>query len=226
MRGNIMNLRIFLAGDSTVAYNDITSYPQTGWGQAIHLYLSPDVQILNYAKNGRSSKSFIEEGLLEEINQCIGEGDLLLIQFGHNDQKEEASKHTEPYSTYQAYLRQYIDVARRHGATPILITPLYRRHFDKEGRLKDKVHGEYPEAMKALAQELGVDLIDLCKESKELFETLGDAGSKSLFMHLPPGTYKAYPEGKEDDTHMTYDGAVKIAGIVYRGLERIVKNKY
>lgn len=226
MRGNIMNLKIFLAGDSTVAYNDITSYPQTGWGQVLHLYLSPDVQIFNYAKNGRSSKSFIEEGLLEQINQCIGEGDLLLIQFGHNDQKEEESRHTDPFSTYQAYLKQYIDVARNKGATPILITPLYRRHFDEEGKIKEKVHGDYPDAMKVLAQDLGVDLIDLCDESKRFLETLGDTDSKSLFMHLPPGTYKAYPEGKVDDTHMTYEGAVKMAGIVYRELEKIVKYKY
>ena len=221
-----MNLRIFLAGDSTVAYNDITSYPQTGWGQVLHLYLSPDVQIFNYAQNGRSSKSFIEEGLLDEIDECIGEGDLLLIQFGHNDQKEEEKRHTDPYSTYQAYLKQYIDVARKSGATPILITPLYRRHFDDKGRLKENVHGDYPDAMKVLAKALQVDVIDLCEESKAYLEILGDRDSRALFMHLPPNTYKAYPEGKKDDTHMTYEGAVKIAGIVYRGLEKIVKNKY
>lgn len=218
-----MSLRIFLAGDSTVAYNGISSYPQTGWGQVLHLYFSSDTEIFNYAKNGRSSKSFIEEGLLEQISKHIGKKDLLLIQFGHNDQKEEASRHTDPFTTYQTYLRQYIDVARKQGAIPILITPLYRRYFDEAGRIKEKVHQDYPEAMKALAKEQGVALIDLCQMSKSMLEKLGDIHSKSLFMHIPPGLYEAYPEGKKDDTHMRYEGAVKVAGLVYEQLKRIIE---
>ena len=221
-----MGLRIFLAGDSTVAYNDIRSYPQTGWGQVLHLYLPKDVDIFNYAQNGRSSKSFIEEGLLNKIDNCIGQRDLLLIQFGHNDQKEDEKRHTDPYSTYQDYLRQYIEVARKHHAIPILITSLSRRHFDEKGKIKEDVHGQYPEAMKALAEELQVAIIDLFNESKVLLETLGDEGSKALFMHLPPDIYETYPEGKKDDTHMVYEGAVKMAGIVYRELEKIISNLY
>lgn len=218
-----MRPRIFLAGDSTVAYNNITSYPQTGWGQVLHLYLPRDIEIFNYAQNGRSSKSFIDQGLLDEIDQCMNEGDLLLIQFGHNDQKEDEKRYTDPYTTYQTYLRQYIEVARKHQATPVLITPLYRRHFDENGILKEYVHGEYPEAMKALARELQVAIIDLCEESKVFLQTLGDKASKALFMHLSPHTYVAYPEGKQDDTHMTYEGAVKIAEIINKGLKKIVK---
>ncbi|MDA3812188.1 MAG: hypothetical protein PF518_17865 [Spirochaetaceae bacterium] len=110
-----MKNRIFLAGDSTVARNTISSYPQCGWGQALHLYLKKDIHILNFAKNGRSSKSFIDEGLLDDIKKEILPGDLLLIQFGHNDQKDEEERRTEPFESYQEYLKLYIDAARKKG---------------------------------------------------------------------------------------------------------------
>ncbi|TCT15381.1 lysophospholipase L1-like esterase [Natranaerovirga pectinivora] len=213
--------KVFLAGDSTVAYNDISTYPQTGWGQVLQMYLKDNVQVVNYAKNGRSSKSFIHEGLLDEIENEISENDFLLIQFGHNDQKEEEHRRTEPFTTYQYYLSQYIDVAINHNAYPIFITPLYRRHFDDKGNIKDKVHLDFPDAMEALAKDFGVPIIDLCNKSKNLFELIGDAESRKLFMHLKKGTYKNYPEGKEDDTHLNYEGAITVAGLIVDGLKAL-----
>ncbi|TCK92835.1 lysophospholipase L1-like esterase [Natranaerovirga hydrolytica] len=213
--------KIFLAGDSTIAFNDITSYPQTGWGQVINLYLKDYVCVKNYAKNGRSSKSFINEGLLDEIDAHITENDILLIQFGHNDQKEDDTKRTEPFTSYQYYLSQYIEVAKKHNAYPVLITPLYRRYFNEDGSIMDNVHFDFPTAMIELAHRLDVPYIDLCHKSKQLYEKLGDRHSKALFMHLPKNKYKNYPDGIIDDTHLNYEGAVTIAGLVSEGLKEL-----
>lgn len=213
--------RIFLAGDSTVAYNDISTYPQAGWGQMIHLYLQDDIEVINHAKNGRSSKSFITEERLDKIDQEISEGDFLFIQFGHNDQKEDEERRTEPYTSYQEHLTKYIEVARAHQAVPVLVTSLYRRHFDENGMLKDQVHGEYPNAMKDLAEKLNVPCIDLCEKSRVFLAELGDAESKKLFMNLAPNEYVSCIEGKEDNTHLKHEGALKIAGLVAEGIKEL-----
>ncbi|MGL6174163.1 MAG: rhamnogalacturonan acetylesterase [Cellulosilyticaceae bacterium] len=213
--------RIFLAGDSTVAYNDIFTYPQTGWGQVLHLYLKDDIEIYNYAKNGRSSKSFMEEGRLEKINQSIQAGDFLLIQFGHNDQKEDEKRHTEPYTTYQEYLTQYVEVARKNQAIPVLITSLYRRHFDEMGNLLENVHGEYPHAMVELGDKLEVPVIDLCTKSKKILQDLGEERSRELFMNLGANQSTQYPEGIVDNTHLRYKGAIYMAGIVANELKQL-----
>jgi len=121
-------VRIFWAADSTVQTNDITTYPQTGIGQVFSLYTRDGVVVSNHAKNGRSTKSFMDEGRLDVIDGQISEGDFLFIQFGHNDEKnEDPTRYTEPYSTFMENLKAYIDVARKHKANPVLITPLKRR---------------------------------------------------------------------------------------------------
>lgn len=208
-----MNNRIFLAGDSTVARNTIASYPQSGWGQALHLYFAEDIIIRNFAKNGRSSKSFIAEGLLDGILGEISPGDLLLIQFGHNDQKEEEERRTEPWSTYQENLKKYIDGVAEKGAFPVLITPLYRRYFDGDGNLLDRVHFDYPEAVIDLGSKTGVPVIDLCGDSREYLKNLGDVASEHLF------AVKA--TGVRDNTHLVYEGAVVFASMVARRLKGI-----
>jgi lysophospholipase L1-like esterase len=216
-----MNKKIFWAGDSTVAYNDISSYPQTGIGQVMDLYLHENVEIHNFAKNGRSTKSFIEEGLLKDIDKLIEKGDFLFIQFGHNDQKEEEDRRTEPFSTYQEYIKQYIEIAIKHGAFPVLITPVYRRIFEKSGHIRDEVHLDYPKAMLEIGERLNVPTIDLCRKSKKLLEKTGDSNSKKWFMHLQKDTFENYSNGLQDDTHMRYEGAVKIAGLVAQGLKEL-----
>lgn len=216
-----MKKKIFWAGDSTVANNYIDSYPQTGMGQVIKLYLKEEIEVYNFAKNGRSTKSFINEGILTEIEKELSEDDFLFIQFGHNDEKNDKARGTEAFSTYQEYLSKYVEVARSAKAYPIFITPLYRRMFLPSGRIKDNVHFDYPDAMKELGEKLNVPIIDLCEMSKNLLEETGDEESKKWFMHLKKGEFISYKDGLEDNTHLRYEGGVKMAGLVVHGLTEL-----
>lgn len=216
-----MNRTIFWAGDSTVKQNDFTSFPQTGIGQGLSLFLKREVQIRNFAQNGRSTKSFIAEGRLQAIDRVIKEDDFLFIQFGHNDEKSDEERHTEPFTSFQENLKQYIKVATDHKAHPVLITPLYRRLFKEDGILVESTHLNYPDAMIELGRELNVPVIDLCAISKELIQKTGDENSRKWFMHLEPSEYPNYPEGKIDNTHLKYDGAVTFAGIIVDELRKL-----
>lgn len=210
--------RIFWAGDSTVKANKYDTFPQTGIGQAMPVYLENDVVICNHAENGRSTKSFIDEGRLERIEQEIGEGDYLFIQFGHNDEKEDPERFTGPFGAYQENLKKMIDTARSHKAYPVLITPLYRRLFNEDGDLIRGTHLEYPAAMKELAEREQVPCIDLCSLSFDVIQREGEAKSRRWFMYFPEGMYPAYADGKEDNTHLRYEGAVRFAGLIAEGL--------
>ena len=216
-----MKKRIFWAGDSTVAQNRIDSYPQTGIGQVMELYLKEGITVHNFAKNGRSTKSFINEGLLDNIEKEIQKGDFLFIQFGHNDQKDDEERNTKAFSTYQEYLSKYIEVAEKYGAYPVLITSLYRRIFQADGNIADNVHFDYPDAMKQLGEKLNVPVIDLCETSKGLFQKTGDEDSKKWFMHLKKDEFVSHIDGLLDNTHLRYEGAVKMAGLVAQGLEEL-----
>ncbi|MGN1149068.1 MAG: rhamnogalacturonan acetylesterase [Lachnospiraceae bacterium] len=214
--------KIFWAGDSTVQTNNITTYPQTGIGQVFSLYLREDITVCNYAKNGRSTKSFLDEGRLEPIDALIGEGDYLFIQFGHNDEKNlDPSRFTEPFTSYMDNLKIFIDTARRHGAKPVLITPLERRCFLDEKHLGIGAHSDYVAAMKQTAEQTKVPLVDLYSYSRAELKKVGAEGCKKWFMHLQPGEYAAYPEGKEDNTHLRYEGAVTFAGLIAKGLREL-----
>ena len=213
--------RIFWAGDSTVATNKIDTYPQTGIGQVLYLYLKDNIDVYNYAKNGRSSKSFINEGILDEINKNIQEDDFLFIEFGHNDEKENDELHTEAFSSYQDYLMKYVSVAREKGAYPVFITSLYRRWFDDDGHIKSRVHLDYPDAMIELSKKQGIPVIDLCNKSKELLENMGDENSKNLYMNINKGQYKNYEDGQIDNSHLKYNGAVIMAGLIADGLKKL-----
>lgn len=219
-----MDRSIYLAGDSTCADNDILTYPSAGWGQMLHLFVDNTIQIHNHAMNGRSSKSFVEEGRLDAIEQQIKKGDVLLIQFGHNDQKEVMDRHTEPFSSYQQYLKKYIQVARKKSAIPILITSLYRRYFDENSRLKrvEEVHGHYPKAMIQLGLSENVPVIDLCEKSRVWLNDLGDEASKQYFMHYKAGLFPNYKAGIFDNTHLNFSGAVQVASIIVKELESLL----
>jgi len=212
------NKRIFWAGDSTVKKNNISTYPQTGIGQMLPMYLKSDIEIHNHAENARSTKSFIAEGRLDAILNDISEGDYLFIQFGHNDWNEKPERHTVAFGDYQDNLKIYINKAREKGAFPVLITPVYMREFDEEGMLKEKVHFDYPDAMLAVSHETGTPCIDLCKKSYEAIKTAGPDTSKNWFMNLPAGLYRTAPDGKVDNAHLRYEGAVVMAGLVAEGL--------
>lgn len=212
---------IYWAGDSTVKENNITSYPQTGIGQGFELYIKKEIQMNNMAENGRSTKSFIEEGRLEPIDKQIKSNDFLFIQFGHNDSKEDLDRYTDPFGTYQENLKQFIDVALSHQAKPILITPLYRRWLEADGSIQEICHGDYPRAMIELGKEFNIPVIDLCTKSKALLSATDNKITKTWFMHLPVGKYINYPDGKEDNTHLQYEGAVIFAGLIAEEIRKL-----
>lgn len=211
--------KIFWAGDSTVQNNDVTTCPQTGIGQVFPLYVKEGVFVLNYAKNGRSTKSFIDENRLDAIDKEIGEGDFLFIQFGHNDEKvQDPTRYTDPFSTYIQNLETFINAARRHGANPVLITPIERRLFDDNKRLMESAHTDYVEGMKQAAQKNNVPLVDLFAMSRAALEKAGEEKSRKWHMFFDAGIYENYPEGKQDNTHLRYDGALMYAGLIAKGL--------
>src|SRR5690625_4109913 len=173
-------IHVYLAGDSTVqTYHE--DQDQAGWGQCIQHSFTDRVQLHNHAIGGRSSKTFIQEGRLDEIIASIAKGDYLLIQMGHNDSTRiRPERYTEPYGDYQDYLRQYIEKARSKEAIPILITPVGRLHYVNEEFLAD--FGDYRNAMKEVAVEKDVPIIDLMKRSIRYFTTLGYDQTEKLFM--------------------------------------------
>ena len=213
---------IYWAGDSTVQTNDITTYPQTGIGQVFSLYLKDGIIVRNFAKNGRSTKSFIDEGRLASIETQISKGDFLFIQFGHNDEKnQDPTRYTIPGESFDNNLRIFIDVARQHGAYPVLITPLERRCFKEDGVLGEGQHGPYVQAIKQVAKAKNIPLIDLYTSSRKTMNEAGIEKTKEWFMNILPGVYPAWPEGKTDNTHLKYAGAVTFAGLIANALKEM-----
>lgn len=213
-------IKIFVAGDSTAADKQPDKRPETGWGQVIGRFFNEDVQIRNYAINGRSSKSFVDEGNLKEIAAEIGENDYLFIQFGHNDEKDVVELHTDPQRTFKQCLAEYVTCARIAKAFPVLLTPVQRRFFNEQGGIVN-THGQYPAAMRELAREMQVPLLDLSEVSKNFFESLGDEESKRIFLWLKPGESPNYPEGVQDNTHFCEYGAIEIARLIIEEIRKV-----
>ncbi|MGW7070181.1 rhamnogalacturonan acetylesterase [Streptomyces sp. NPDC054855] len=200
---------LYIASDSTAAQKYTDAAPETGWGMALPFFLRDGLRVSNHAMNGRSSKSFVDEGRLAVILEAIRPGDRLLIQFAHNDEKSaDPTRYTEPWSTYQAYLRQYVDGARSRGARPVLVTAVERRKFDADG-VALPTHGEYPAAMRALAAADGVPLLDVQARSIALWQKLGVEGTK---------TYFNWTATEQDNTHFNPPGAIEVARLVAAGL--------
>ncbi|RAV05110.1 GDSL family lipase [Paenibacillus sp. YN15] len=207
---------LFLAGDSTVTDQPSAGYPYTGWGQAIGKFLNAGIAVDNHARSGRSSKSFIAEDRLNRVWKLIKPGDVLVVQFGHNDEKDD-ERGTEAFSTYKEHLTRYIEGARERGAVPVLVSAMQRRFFEEDGTVKD-THGDYIPAMEELARELEVPYINLAAKSRALLERMGDEPSKALFMWTAPGEYAGLPEGTTDNTHFSEQGALAIAALVAEGI--------
>ncbi|WP_285573974.1 rhamnogalacturonan acetylesterase [Streptomyces sp. RTGN2] len=209
---------VHIAGDSTAAQKYADAAPETGWGMALPFFLGRTLDVANHAMNGRSSKSFIDEGLLAALLPEVRAGDLLLIQFGHNDEKtEDPARGTDPYTTYQDHLRQYVRAARARRALPVLLTPVERRRFAADGTARPS-HGEYPAAMRALAAEERVPLLDLQALTLARWQELGPDGTQAYFNWLEPGQSPNYPDGQQDNTHFQPRGAVEAARLVARAL--------
>lgn len=212
---------IFLVGDSTVADKPYANgNPEKGWGQVFPLYLQEGVTVENHAVNGRSTKSFRDEGRWDKVLQKLQKGDYVVIEFGHNDQKsEDPKRYAAPETDYRRNLERYIAEARAKGARPVLATPIVRRKFEN-GQLID-THGKYPDVVREVAAAQNVPLLDLEKRTRELVQTYGEEKSKALFLHLGPNEYASLPNGRTDDTHLSAYGAFRVSDLV---AEEVQKN--
>ncbi|MGW7056581.1 rhamnogalacturonan acetylesterase [Streptomyces sp. NPDC054887] len=210
---------VYIAGDSTAADKYRSEAPESGWGTALPFFLHEHLRVSNHAVNGRSSKSFIDEGRLTPILDAVRPGDFLLVQFGHNDQKRaDPARYTEPWTSYREHLLQYVTGARARGALPVLLTSVERRRFDAAGTALP-THGEYPEAVRALAAERDVPLLDIAALSLALWQKLGPEASKEYFHWLAPGESPNYPDGVSDNTHFHPPGAIEVARMTARALK-------
>lgn len=212
-------MNIFIAGDSTAAQKLPEKKPETGWGECLKNFFNSEVNIINYAKNGQSTKSFIESELFTKVENEIKPGDYFLIQFGHNDQKIEKPRGTLPFGEYQKNIKKLVDLAVTHNATPIILSPVTRRAFIN-GTIDSQIMGDYPKAAKELAKQEKVIFLDLHLETQKLFNNLGDPLSRRFFLQLAPGENINYPNGVEDNTHFNEYGAFKIAELITKALRQ------
>lgn len=215
---NDATLDVVLVGDSTVSAYGPERYPRMGWGMVLACGLRLDGSVVNFAASGRSTKSFMDEGRWAAALEALHKGDVLLIQFGHNDQKsDDPKRYTDPDGVFSRNLGAMIDGARAKGAVPVLVTPAPRRRF-AQGAPVD-THGDYAAAVRRVAHEQGVFLVDLSASGLALLAQVGEQGSKALYLHYAPEDgVSAYPDGISDDTHFSEQGARAIARLVVRRL--------
>lgn len=213
-------IKIFMAGDSTMSIKETKAYPETGWGMPFAYFWDSTVTVVNRAKNGRSTKTFLSEGLWKSIYDEAGEGDYVFIQFGHNDESPEKKERYATPDTFKMNLHRFIRETKEKKAIPILFTPVSRRKFDKSGNAVP-THEQYSALVKEVATETGVLFIDLDEKSRALYQQMGEENSKLLFLQLQPGEHPNYPEGKTDNTHFTELGARLIAQLVLKELKAL-----
>lgn len=213
-------ITVHMIGDSTMANKPvIPANPERGWGQMLHMYFKDTVRVENYAQNGRSSKTFIAEGRWDKVVAALKPGDFVIIQFGHNDEKtNDVNRGTSPFGEYTTNLVRFIRETREHKATPILATPTARRKFDGEGNLTD-THGDYPKAVRAVAAEQKVPLLELTTATEKLLQQLGPESSKRLFDWIPAGEFAPATKKLEDDTHFNAYGASRVCDLAVVEIE-------
>lgn len=225
------HITVYMIGDSTMSIKDKSAYPETGWGMPFSNFFDQTVTIDNRAKNGRSTKTFIAEGLWQPIENNMKKGDYLIIQFGHNDEINTKASYTTE-ADFRNNLTRFVTEAKNKYVNSILITPVTRRKFDTTGKVVD-THVVYAQIVREVAKKNNVPLIDLDSISMKYLQKLGPEQSKLLFNHLLPGENPNYPQGKEDNTHFSEPGARKIAELVLAQIRivqpdlaaRIVKGK-
>ncbi len=236
---------VFMIGDSTMANKPYdNSKPERGWGMALQGFFTDKVIVDNHAVNGRSSKSFIDEGRWQVVLDKIKPGDYVIIQFGHNDEKPKPDRHTDPGSTFDANLKKFVDETRAKGGYPILMNSVVRRNFQKvvlqndddeklretsytgvkaqEGDVLVDTHGDYIIAPRNVAQATSTPFIDANKVTHDLEQGLGPEGSKRLHMWFKPGENPSIPKGREDNTHYNIYGAHVVAGLLVDELGKAV----
>lgn len=205
---------VFLCGNSTVVDQD--DEPWASWGQMITRWFTDSVCFCNLAESGETASTFISAGRLKKGLSMMKPGDYIVMEFGHNDQKQRFPG-AGAYYNFATSLKTFVDEARKRGATPIFITPTQRRSFDAEGHIRE-THADYPEAMMWLAEREQCPLIDLHQMTRTLFEAMGEEGSKRAFVHYPAGSYPGQTQAFADNTHFNPYGAYQIAKCVIEGL--------
>lgn len=234
---------VYLIGDSTMAdYADNydegedymkTRYPITGWGQVFQQFMTSEnlqeielikadsVKVDDRARGGRSTRTFFQEGRWRAVYENLKKDDIVIMQFGHNDAAEQKTERYVDIEGYKEFLRLYISQSLQKEAIPIVLTPVARNYPWKDGHLEN-VHGEYPEAAKAIAKEFNVPIIDLNQLTMDAFSEKGKAYvTDNYFMNLPAGKYEAYPDGQSDNTHFQPEGAKAVAQLVLEGMKKI-----
>ena len=232
---------IYLIGDSTVADYSLEKeyqtkrFPQVGWGQVFQPFFQKDslkqlknilgnakeVKIDDRAKGGRSTRTFFQEGRWASVYKSLQKGDVVMMQFGHNDASEEKTERYVNIEGYKEFLRLFINQTREKGATPIVLTPVARNYPWKDGKLNN-THGDYPQAAKDVAKELNVKLIDLNELSMAFFTSKGqEYVTQNYFMNFEAGLYEAYPTGQKDNTHFQTAGGKEIARLVFNAMKRL-----
>lgn len=209
-------LTIWLIGDSTISIKEKKYYPETGWGMPFVNFFDSTVVVDNRAKNGRSTRTFMEEGLWAPVVKELKAGDYVMIQFGHNDEVNTKKSYTTE-AEFVANLKKYIADSRAKQAIPVLLTPVARRSFDENGQVLE-THQVYAALVRKVAKEEKTPLIDLDLSSQALLQAFGVVGSKYLYNHLAPSEHPNYPDGKEDNTHFNEYGARKMAELVLEGI--------
>ncbi|MDR1673491.1 MAG: pectate lyase [Bacteroidales bacterium] len=210
-------ITVYTVGDSTMANKDTTlRNPERGWAMMFQPFFDTTMVIVeNHAVNGRSSKSFMDEGKWQVVADKLQAGDYVFIQFGHNDEKsEDPKRYTDPQTTYKEFLTQYVNETRAKGAFPVLMTSIARRKFSPETGMPLDTHGEYPVAVRELAKELDVPLIDMAVMTERMLIRMGHEDSKRIYMWLQSGQSPKFPDGLQDDTHLNEYGAFQVAQMV------------
>lgn len=227
-------VRIFMIGDSTMANKDVSGGKlERGWGMMLKNFFTDNVIVNNHALNGRSSKSFIAEGHWQKVVEQIRPGDYVFIQFGHNDEKADTLRHTDPGTSFDDNLRRFVNETRLKGGIPVLFNSVVRRTFaDSKTAVEDDdrrdnssnylaegdtlvdTHGAYLLSPRNVAVELDVPFVDANKITHDLEEGLGPDGSKKLHMWYRPGEVEYLPDGRQDNTHYNVYGAYIVAGLL------------
>lgn len=221
-------ITVYLAGDSTCAAKLPEKRPETGWGEMLQQYFEPaKVKIENHAQNGRSTKTFISEGRWQAIVDKLKAGDWVFVQFGHNDSAKEKGERYTPPEDYKKNLVRFINDVWAKKANIVLLTPVVRRRFDKDGAFYD-THGEYPEIVRTVSKEYNVPLIDMHRKSEAVLKAYGAEPSRSLFLQLKPGENANYPNGVDDNTHFKPKGAEEMAKLAVEGIreDKLKLRKY
>ena len=237
-------ITVFMIGDSTMANKPLDKENQErGWGQMLPIYLEGAIKVDNHAVNGRSSKSFIDEGRWDKVREQIRPGDYVIIQFGHNDEKAKSpDRYTVPGSTFDANLKKFVNETREKGGTPILMNSIVRRNFPANGiaaaQTDDRqktwkkglenypaegdtlvdTHGDYRIAPRNVAEEMDVVFIDMNALTHELVQGLGRDKSRDLFMWMPVGKYEFAPQGRIDNTHLNVYGGIVVSRLAVDAL--------